>query len=189
FYTEWRQRRLQLYPNLNGSELRHYYRTAYFTNDLVSFIRDGPASAAPAIAALLEYEDAAQRAVPEQPTCEGEVTAPGEALCWGDITVRRGRTRLVELSFNIPELIASLTVGGEYKRKQEPCFYVWREVSCKTDRLDQISDWMAALLRACDGKRDIRGIVNQLSTEISELDASAREYVALKLLAGAQAEG
>jgi len=45
-------------------------------------------TAAPAIAALLEYEDAAQRAVPEQPTCEGEVTAPGEARILADHLVQ-----------------------------------------------------------------------------------------------------
>jgi len=39
-YTDWRDRRLMLHPNLVGSDLRHYYRTTLFKNDFISFVRD-----------------------------------------------------------------------------------------------------------------------------------------------------
>jgi len=138
---------------------------------------------------MLEYEDAVQRAAAAVIEFEGEVIPSGEDLCWTDVPVTKGRGRVLELSFDLQKLIDCLRSGEQSGWPQGSYFYMWREVSRKTDQLEQISDWMAALLRACDGTTDIQAVVRQLASELSNVDASSREYVSLRLLQGAQAQG
>jgi hypothetical protein len=64
-------------------------------------------------------------------------------------------------------------------------FYVIREVSTETGRLDRISDWMARLLRLCDGRRSVKEIIRRLRGSLIEVEESVREYVCMRLLKGA----
>ncbi|HWZ12368.1 MAG TPA: hypothetical protein VNX22_04440, partial [Acidobacteriaceae bacterium] len=56
-------------------------------------------------------------------------------------------------------------------------------------RLIGISHWMAHVLRACDGSRTMKHVMAQLSSDIPELDEAVRDYVFLRMLEGARAQG
>jgi len=188
-YTEWRQHRFHIHPNLNGSELRQYYRTALFKSDFIQFLGQHPLKDAPSVAALLHYEKAVLSPVAAARTYDGEPLKLGETLWWNDVPSRKGRTRTLELSVDIQQVIELLKVGGEREWMHGRYFYVLREVSRGTDRLEQISDWMAAVLRACDGTRDIQSVSDQLGSDIPEIDSASRSYVCVRLLQEARAQG
>src|SRR5205085_5552555 len=123
FYNNWRERRVQVSPDRQGSELRQYYRIASFQDDLIAFLHDHPAKATISIKRLLEYEEAVRHAVPEPQTHQDGIAQPGEALWWSDIPARRGRTRIIELSFDIRELIECLKSGKQCGWREGSYFY------------------------------------------------------------------
>jgi len=67
-----------------------------------------------------------------------------------------------------------------------PHFYVTREASPSIDRVDRRSDWMAWLLRLCDGRRDIAEIVLKFSSHLPKKERPFHEYICMRLLAAAQ---
>ena len=64
-----------------------------------------------------------------------------------------------------------------------------RELSPGIHRTEQISNWLACVLRNSDGRHTIREVVEQLDGEITELEESLREYACVRFLARAHAEG
>jgi radical SAM superfamily enzyme YgiQ (UPF0313 family) len=190
FFMEWREFRRQIQPELEGSDLRHYYRTDTFRMEFLSFVRSHEAGSSAAVKALLDYEDtiggtasADTRANPN-----GDLVAPGTPLRWSDRPLRKRSVIVVELCHDIQSIIDALKLRSKPSRGRGPHFYVMREVSAGIDRLVQVSDWMARLLRLCDGRRSIERVVPRLSANLPEVDEPLREYVCVRLLAGAQAE-
>lgn len=188
-YADWRKHRIEIRPELNGSELRQYYRTALFKTDFIQFLSQHSVKDAPPVAALLHYEEALQSQIAAVRTFDSEPLQPRETLWWNDVPARKGRTRILELSVDIQQIIESLKLGEQREFTRGRYFYVLREVSRNTDRLDQISDWMAAVLRPSDGTRDIRSVTEQLGSDIPEIDCSSRPYICVRLLQEAQAQG
>ena len=148
------------------------------------------AGRAPAVEALLDYEDSARRATsaeaPASPA--GSPVAPGTALRRSDKPVRIKHVSVIEPNYNIQTVVDSLKLQSRPVWERSPHFYVTREVSAGMDRLDRVSDSMACLLRLCDGRHRIAEIVPRLSATLHDVKAPLREYVCLRLLSGAQAE-
>jgi len=190
FFMAWREHRLRLRPNLGPSDLRHYYRTHDFRADFVAFVRAQEAVRAPAVKALLDYEDALRHsaAAVRRIMPAGDRLTQGSTLLPDDIPVRCNRTVIFELAHHIQRVVDALKLRKKPGRSQGTHFYVTRPVSAATARIDQISDWMAYLLRLCDGRRSIRDIVKELSAQLPEVQASLRAYVCMRVLEGAQAE-
>jgi Radical SAM superfamily/B12 binding domain len=190
FFLPWRNFRLQKRPELAGFELRHYYRTETFQTDFVSFVRSHEAGRAPTVKALLDYEDAIRRAhlADRRMSPVGKPLAPGAALRRSDRPLTKKRVSVIELSYDIQTIVDSLRLRSKLVWERGPHFYVTREVSAGIERLDRVSDWMASLLRLCDGRRSISQIVLRLSATLCSVDAPLREYVCVRLLAGAEAE-
>lgn len=191
FFLEWRKFRLQIRPGLEGSALREYYRTDTFRTEFLSFVRSHKAGSAAVVEGLLEYEDTMTRATApadKRTSPTGDPVAHGTALCWSDIPIRKKRVFVIELTYDIQSIVDALKLRSKPVFERGPHFYVTREVSAHIDRLDRVSDWMAFLLRLCNGRRRIEEIVQRLSANLPEVEESLREYVCVRLLVGAQAE-
>ena len=190
FFWDWRAHRLKIRPSLGPSDLRQYYRTEDFRTDFVAFVRAQKVGRAPAVKALLDYEDALRsssisdsRFVPD-----GYQLTAGTALQPDDVPARKDRTLVFELSHDIQRVVDALKVGKQPIRSPGARFYVTRPVSAAKARIDQISDWLAYLLRLCDGHRNVESIVKQLSSQLPEVQKSLRRHVCMRLLEGAQAQ-
>jgi radical SAM superfamily enzyme YgiQ (UPF0313 family) len=188
FFLEWRQHRIRLRPELKGSELRHYYRIDEFGNDFLGFVRAHNVGRTLAVRALLDYENVLTRSVRTDPRTKpiGESVPLGAALRRSDIPAREWRVIVFELAFDIQRIVDALQNGSTPILVPGPHFYVTREVSRSIDRVDRISDWMAWLLRLCDGRRNIAEIVSKLSSHLSEKEKPFHEYICMRLLAAAQ---
>ncbi|HEX8895117.1 MAG TPA: hypothetical protein VF783_17445, partial [Terriglobales bacterium] len=96
---------------------------------------------------------------------------------------------LVELKYDMQGIVDALKNCGDPVCEVDPHFYVTRPVSVGIERLECVSDWMAHLLRLCNGRRRIDEIAERLSSNLPEVDRRLRRYVCMRLLIGAQAQG
>ena len=113
----------------------------------------------------------------------------GSALWWSDIPVTKKNTRVIGLSCDIQGVIDALKFRASPTLVRGPCSYATREMPAGECRLVKVSDWMACLLRACDGQRTIEDVLAQFSPNLAEIDESLHDYVLTRLLKGARAEG
>jgi radical SAM superfamily enzyme YgiQ (UPF0313 family) len=188
FFLEWRQFRRRKHPELEGLMLRQYYRSDRFQTEFLSFVRSHPVSTAFCVEALLDYEACAKRpascAKPEGRSLTRD-TKPRRC----DIPVRKTNMAVLKLNYDMQRIIDALKSGSEPACNRGAHFYVSRAVSVGLDRLVKISDWMAHLLRLCNGRRRVHEIVERLSSNLVEVDERLRPYVCLRMIQGAQAEG
>jgi tRNA A37 methylthiotransferase MiaB len=187
FFLEWREHRLEIRPTLGASALRHYYRTDDFRMDFTSFVRAHRAGRTLPVEALLNYEEARRRSASEDARTNpaGDPVQLGAALWWTDVPVRKKRVIILELLYDIQRIVDALKLRTKPVWVQGPHFYVMREVSSEIDRVDRISDWMASLLRLCDGRWSIREIIPRLAPSLLGVEEPFREYVCMRLLRGA----
>ena len=190
-FSEWRQRRLHLWPDIDGFEIRRYYRSKIFRTDFLHFAREHPAGKNSLVQIFLEYEEAMRLGASsdDAATPKGVPLPPGSALWWTDIPVRKQRSRVIELPCDIQRVIDALRQRTEPEWVRSRCFYVAREVTDGSEALDMISDWVACALRVCDGSRSIEHVVQQLSHEIPGIEKDVHEYALLQLLEGVHADG
>jgi radical SAM superfamily enzyme YgiQ (UPF0313 family) len=190
FFMVWREHRQCIRPSLGPSDLRHYYRTRDFRTDFAAFVRAHKVGKTPAVKTLLDFEDAlgCSVATDTRTTPSGDLLSPSASLCPDDIPVRRERTLVFELTCDIQRVIDGLKFQKKPVRSRGSRFYVTRPMSAASTRIDRISNWMAHLLRLCDGRQNVRQIVPQMSAKLPEVQKSLREYVCMRLLEGARAE-
>jgi radical SAM superfamily enzyme YgiQ (UPF0313 family) len=190
FFLEWRRFRLQIRPELEGFGLRHYYRTHTFQTEFLLFVRSHGAGSTSAVEALLDYEDTIRRgsSAPSKISPIGRPVALGTALRRSDRPLVKKGLIVVELSCDIQRIVDALKLRTKTVWERGSHFYITREVSAGIDRLDRVSDWIARLLRLCNGRRRIDEVVRRLSADLPEVEASRRKYVCMRLLAGAQAQ-
>ncbi|HEY7163212.1 MAG TPA: hypothetical protein VIB79_01520, partial [Candidatus Binatia bacterium] len=188
-FSDWRDTRLHRWPDLDGFEIRCYYRTQKFRRDFLDFARNHPAGNHPAVKAFVEYEQAMQTGPrPESIDAPaGFRVEPGATLWWTDIAART--KRVIELSFDIQELIDALKsrterwwwASGHY-------FYLIGETTKGCEPVESVSDWAACALQICDGSRSIEEVVRQLSTDFPDVKEDVREYTFVRLLEGLHAD-
>ena len=191
FFTEWRESRLYLRPDLDGFDLRRYYRTATFRTEFLHFVSQHPAGKNTVVEAFLEYEDATRAGASWDDVVIpfGVPLLPGSALWWTDIPVRGKRSRVIELGCDIERVVDALRHQSEPAWVRGLHFYVTREASAGSESLEMVSDWVACVLRACDGTRCVEQVVEELSCEISGVENDVREYAFVRLLEGVHADG
>ena len=191
FFEEWRGYRAGLGRALSGPDLRQYYRTEQFREDFLAFVHGHPVGGTELVAALLDYHQALmlsnrQNTVALPPA---DLLKKRDRLRWTDIPVREKNTRVLELACDLQLVVEAL------KKQDVPCwkrgqhFYTTREFSPGVGRLHRVSNWVGWLLMACDGNRTIQQVVEYLSSRIVEVDESEREYVLVRLVDGAHAQG
>jgi radical SAM superfamily enzyme YgiQ (UPF0313 family) len=190
-FCEWRQRRLDLWPDLDGFEMRRYYRSQTFRTDFLRFAREHPAGKHPLVQTWLEYEDAMRQGASSgnAATPRGIPLALGSELWWTDIPLRKQGSRMIELPCDIQGAVDALRHRSEFGSVGGRYYYVTREVTDGGESLDRISDWVASALRVCDGSRSMEQVVSQLAHEIPNIDIDVREYALMRLLEGLHADG
>jgi radical SAM superfamily enzyme YgiQ (UPF0313 family) len=192
-FFHWRKHRLQICGDLHGLPLRHYYRTPQFRRDYLDFLRTHPVGKFPVVQALLDYNESVLRnskmnAVPPP----GFTVASEDPLDWTDVPMKKSDVALVEIDFDLQQVIDALKNRSELVWSRGRYFYAVRftsDMGDKKGRADKISDWMASLLQACNGHRTIEEVVACLSADLIEIDQAQREYAALQLMEGARSEG
>ncbi len=190
-FLAWRRRRLHLHAGLRGTELRHYYRTDLFRKSFVQFVSEQPAGQTAAVKALLECEYKLRRrdVATLPPRTAGIFIRDGANLRLRDVPVRTKHAAVVELGCDIQMVVEGLKQCREPEWVYSPHFYVTQETPEGLNRLVRISSWMAALLRACDGRRTIESVARYLSDALTEVKQSMRGYVASQLIKGAREQG
>jgi radical SAM superfamily enzyme YgiQ (UPF0313 family) len=185
-FEQWREQRLVLRPGLTGFALREYYRREEFRCEFVSFLRAHPAGGHPMVQAFLEYEDAIKERRSRKPpiTPAGERVESSAAMRPSDIPVRKERADVITLSCDMQKVIDALKIGGTPRWETGPHYYVTKEVSAGTDQLVGISDWVSAVLRLCDGSRNVAEVMAALTGEIREVEELYVDYIWPKLIEG-----
>ncbi len=188
FFLEWRDYRLSLHPELEGPELRQYYRMPQFRIEFLAFVHARPSEANQAVQAFLEYEEAvsAEITTSAQPDWFAKKLPEEAVLRWTDIPSTRSDIRVIELSCDIQEVMEFLKLRTTPKFGRSPHFYTKQRAPGGKSQLARISDWMACLLRACDGKQTMEQALQRFSSSISGVDESNRGYVFLRLLDAAR---
>lgn len=190
FFLDWRAFRLRTRPKLEGFALRHYYRTHTFQTEFLSFARSHEAGRASPVKAFLDFENRVRSMVSadDWKSPIGDPLALETAVRRRDRPLRKKGLVVIELGFDLQRLIEAL------KRQSKPVwergrhYYVTNEVSAGVDRLDRVSDWMAGLLRLCNGRRRIDQIVPRLSENLAGVAKALQEHVCMRLVAGAQSQ-
>ena len=188
FYLEWRAHRLLLRPNLVGSALRRYYLGKDFRPDFLAFVRGHAVSKEPMTASLLAAEEALLQSA-HAPMQSARRTSPDQPLRWSDVPSNGGLTDVIELQYGLQEIVEALSSRAELPLEPNRSFYAIRESSNGDRTLRKISNWLAFLIRACDGTRTIEEVVTQLSIDIPEVKEEVRSYVFIRLLQEAQTQG
>jgi hypothetical protein len=119
----------------------------------------------------------------------GQKIDPDQPLYWSDVASTSKFTDVVELQFNLQKIIDQLKSRIELPIQFDRTFYAIRELSNGDRSLTNVSEWLAALIRACDGTRTIEEVVTQLSFDILDVDDEFKSYVFLKLIQEAQTQG
>lgn len=191
FFCQWRKHRLILQPALQGLDVRQYYRTSEFCADFRAFIRQHSVAEHTTVKTLLDFDDALRHSILADQDIKplGAILAPGCELWWNDVPVKKEGTTVIEFPRDIQMLIQALRQDSRLPSSHARRFYLRREVLPGIDKIEEISDWLACVLRNCDGRHNIGGVVEQLDRDITELEESVREYTFVRLLAGAHAEG
>ncbi len=190
FFLDWRARRLEVRPQLRGPSLRHYYRTIEFRAEFLGFVGSHEKCGNEVIQALLDYEDVLRQCVADcgmlRPA--GLAVPIGHPLSWDDIPLRTEGTLIIELPYNIQNIIDALKTRAVPSWERGSFVYLSRETSSARAQVLQISNWMACILLDCNGKMTIEDIVSHSTIEMSGVDDSERTYILLRLLQKAHAE-
>jgi radical SAM superfamily enzyme YgiQ (UPF0313 family) len=189
-FTTWREHRLRVCPNLQPSELRRYYRTDDFRADFSEFLATQDVSKTPAVRLLLQYE----KSIRDKARAHNRKVRHGDplpldvAMSPSDIPIRRDRVVVFELHGDLQAVINGL------KDRKDPVlapgrrYYVARPVTAASARIDGVSDWVAHLLRLCNGRRCIKAIVQQMSVKLADVQPLLRQQVCTQLLEGIRAQ-
>jgi radical SAM superfamily enzyme YgiQ (UPF0313 family) len=188
FYLEWREHRVLLRPDLVGSALRRYYLGKDFRPDFLAFVRGHPLSKEQMTASLLAAEEALLQSA-HAPMQSAQQISLDQPLRWNDMPSNGSFTDVIELQCSLQEIVEALRSKAKLPLGPNRSFYAIRESPDGDRTLTRISNWLAFLIRACDGTRTIGEVVTQLSLDIPEVKEEIKSYVFVRLLQGAQTQG
>jgi radical SAM superfamily enzyme YgiQ (UPF0313 family) len=188
FYLEWRVYRTSLRPGLVGSVLRRYYVGIDFRDDFLAFVRLHEVGKQQIVTALLSAEDALRKST-RATLRSGQQLNPDQPLYWSDVPSTTEFIDVVELQCNLQKIVDGLKSRINLPVQPHRSFYAIRELANGDRSLTNVSEWLAALIRACDGMRTIEEVMTQLSLDILDVDDEFKSYVFLKLIQEAQTQG
>jgi radical SAM superfamily enzyme YgiQ (UPF0313 family) len=162
-FSEWRNRRIELHPELTGGDLRHYYMHRQFADEFVGFVRHLPHFQNQAVKALANWyevfiaEETRNSSLPRE---HPEVSGPALA---GDIPVRMRHLHVLELDWDIQSVIDSVKRAEPPPQTQTRKFYRTAEIERGASRLIEITPLVARALQTCDGRRTVGQFVAVIS--------------------------
>jgi radical SAM superfamily enzyme YgiQ (UPF0313 family) len=188
FYLEWRTHRALVRPDLVGSALRRYYLGKDFRPDFLAFVRGHAVSKEQMTAPLLAAEEVLLKGR-HAPVQSAQQVSLDQPLRWSDVPSNSSFTDVIELQCSLQEIVEALSSKAKLPLDLVSSFYAIRESPDGDRTLIKISNWLAFLIRACDGTRTIEEVVTQLSLDIPEVKEEVKSYVFVRLLQGAQTQG
>jgi radical SAM superfamily enzyme YgiQ (UPF0313 family) len=188
FYLEWRAHRILLRPGLVGSALRRYYLGRDFRTGFLEFVRGNAVSKEQLTCSLLAAEEALQQKA-HTPMQSAQQISLDQPLRWSDVPLNGSLTDVVELQCSLQKIVEALSSKAKLSLNPDRSFYAICESPDGDRTLTKVSNWLAFLIRACDGTRTIEEVVTQLSLDIPEVKEEVKSYVFVRLLQGAQTQG
>jgi radical SAM superfamily enzyme YgiQ (UPF0313 family) len=189
--SDWMEMREKLYPSFAGSDLRHYYRTQQFASDFISFLRQHAVGRSPLLQVFLDFEEGIKGAEP--PDASGLASATQlyerEPLDWSDIPLRTQNSRVVRLSADLEEMIEAVRDRREPNWDRSPQCYVVAQVADIDNPISHVSTRIATVVEACNGRRTMSQVVKHLDADQLEVTESEPDYVVVRLIEKARAEG
>ena len=163
-FSEWRKRRMELHPDLNGGDLRHYYMKRLFADEFVGFVRRClPNFKNPAVEALVNwYETFIEQEVRDSQLPRAHPPVSGAPFP-GDIPVRMPHIRVLELNWDIQSVIDSLKRAVPPPQTRTRKFYRTAEIERGASRLIEIRPLVARALQTCDGRRTVEQFIAAIS--------------------------
>jgi hypothetical protein len=190
-FVEWLDHRKSVFPAVTGPELRHYYRTPEFHMDFLAFLRGHRAGRDAKVNVLVDfYEGLAAAPDPDLSRISRAIKLKeGEPITPGDIPVRTYHSRVVELSADLEAVIDAVSQCRPYEPQQGTRFYVVSQADAEAHPGFEVSPYLAAMVRLCEGCRTIAEVMESLSEQIAVTPASARAMAYECLLEKARSEG
>jgi len=187
-FRAWRERRMALHPDMDGSGVRHYYTLDAFRDELVAFLRDRMAEFGNAsVDALVAYQETLAEAVASAPaTPKGPpISSP---IVPSNIPVRVSGLHVIELDCDIQDVIDSLKAGTSPAEFRKRKYYRTAECSQGESRLIEITPLVARSLLLCDGTHTV-GEFTARAGPLFDCPDELRLYAAVCLLESLRDEG
>ena len=190
-FVEWVEYRRSVFAAASGPELRHYYRTPEFHLDFLAFLRGHRAGRDAKLVVLIDfYERLAAAPDPDLSRLSQAIELKeGEPITPGDIPARTYHSRVVELPADLEAAIDAVTQCPQYEPRQGMHFYVVSQSDANDHPGFEVSQYLAAVARLCDGNRTIAHVMDALAEQISVTPTSARNMAYECLLDRARSEG
>jgi hypothetical protein len=190
-FVEWVEYRRSVFAAASGPELRHYYRTPEFHLDFLAFLRGHRAGRDAKLVVLIDfYERLAAAPDPDLSRLSQAIELKeGEPITPGDIPARTYHSRVVELPADLEAAIDAVTQCSQYEPRQGMHFYVVSQSDANDHPGFEVSQYLAAVARLCDGNRTIAHVMDALAEQISVTPTSARNMAYECLLDRARSEG
>jgi len=168
-FVEWVDYRKSIFPADVGPDLRHYYRTEEFGNDLVTFLSGHSIATNPKLKVLLEfYRNLDSASSPEMSTVADAIELERtEPMHLQDIPVRTCQSRVVWLDGDLNAAIGAVRDFGDYHPRQGRTYYFVSQSGDQEHPGFRVSAYLARELELCDGQRTVAEIVECLAEELS----------------------
>jgi hypothetical protein len=190
-FMEWVDYRRSFFPAATGPELRHYYRTLEFHMDFLAFLRHHGTGRDAKVQVLIDFYE--RLAVAPEPDLSRISRATKleerEPITSDDIPVRTYHSRVVELSADLEAAIDAISQCRPYEPQQDVRFYVVSQADADAHPGFEVSPYLAAAVRLCDGRRTVAEVMESLCEQIAVTPASARTMAYECLLERARFEG
>ncbi len=188
-FSQWRERRIRLHPDLRGGDLRHYYMHRLFADEFVGFVRYRlPHLQNPAVAALVNwYETFIEQEARDSQLPREHPPASGAPFP-GDIPVRLPHIHVLELEWDIQSVIDSVKRAAAPRHSRTRKSYRTAETKLGASRLIEITPLVARGLQICDGEHTVEQFIAGIS-ECFEGSHELRRRAAACLLDGIRKKG
>ncbi|MGO9257474.1 MAG: B12-binding domain-containing radical SAM protein [Bryobacteraceae bacterium] len=189
-FSEWRKRRLESHPDLNGGGLRAYYMQKSFADEFAAFTRERlPEFQSYTVEALVDCYEALVQAEACDAALSREHPIVSGPLLAGALPVRAPHLHVLELDCDIQEVIESLKCAEPLQQPHRTRkFYRTGETAEGASRLLEITPRVAAALETCDGLHSVDQFIDTLSERFNG-PAELRRHSARVLLEGIRAKG
>jgi radical SAM superfamily enzyme YgiQ (UPF0313 family) len=189
-FVDWLEYRKSHLSLAIGPDLRHYYRTQEFARDFIAFLRSHHAGGDAKVKVFIDFYDrlACAPDPDESPIADALEVEDSEPLNLADIAVRKYQSRVVELSADLEAAIEAVKGCREYDAESGQRFYLVAQLEDREHPGYEVSPYLAAVVKLCDGRRTIGQIMEDLRALIPVTPEAARRAVYERLLETARSE-
>lgn len=189
-FVEWAACRRLRHSELTGLDIRHYYRTPEFVAEFVAFLRNHPVSSDQKVGVFLNFQQVLSEAdTPMSPCVIGAQLLPASvALVDSDILVRTNRSCVVEFDEDIEMYVNAVRDCKTAERAKSRQYYVVPQELGGQNLMCRVSPRLAKVVEACDGRRDVKEVMEILASQIQVVPSEAGRLVFGALLERAARE-